>query len=219
MSKRSNLLTAREIHGPYIQLLTNLQGERGDEWLVALKKLNKRLDPWGPRCLNPKGVFELSARTMTESYNPVQVLEFFGSRWNFKIERNFQDLVLERMIHNAVVLGLWRNSVPARFLGVDAVGRKASEEEVLTELPDGFSFRVDEAWFRLMQIFSSRQNYLGLGDHRLFVNSAASEEDKPLLTRICVSLAKDGTVTLDAYESSVYLTYEPGIQIVTNKIW
>ena len=39
-------LTARDIHGPYMQLLTNLQGDNGQEWLDALKKLNRKENPW-----------------------------------------------------------------------------------------------------------------------------------------------------------------------------
>jgi hypothetical protein len=44
------LLTAREIHGPYMQLLTNLQGDNGHEWLDALKRFNRKENPW----LEPK---------------------------------------------------------------------------------------------------------------------------------------------------------------------
>jgi hypothetical protein len=40
------LLTAREIHGPFMQLLTNLQGSDGPEWLDALKRFNRRENPW-----------------------------------------------------------------------------------------------------------------------------------------------------------------------------
>lgn len=40
------LLTAREIHGPYTQLLTNLQGENGNMWLEALKRFNRKENPW-----------------------------------------------------------------------------------------------------------------------------------------------------------------------------
>lgn len=40
------LLTAREIHGPYVQLLVNLQGEDGKLWLFALKKFLRKENPW-----------------------------------------------------------------------------------------------------------------------------------------------------------------------------
>lgn len=40
-------LTIRDIHDPYIQLLTNLQGDNGQEWLDALKKFNRKENPWG----------------------------------------------------------------------------------------------------------------------------------------------------------------------------
>ncbi len=39
-------LTVRDIRGPYMQLLTNLQGENGREWLDALKVFNSRKNPW-----------------------------------------------------------------------------------------------------------------------------------------------------------------------------
>lgn len=39
-------LTLREIHGPYMQLLTNLQGDGGQSWLSALKKFLRKEDPW-----------------------------------------------------------------------------------------------------------------------------------------------------------------------------
>lgn len=40
------LLTARDIHGPYMQLLTNLQAQYGREWLDALKRFNRKENPW-----------------------------------------------------------------------------------------------------------------------------------------------------------------------------
>jgi len=43
---RHDQLTVREIRGPYMQLLTNLQGENGHEWLEALKAFNSRKNPW-----------------------------------------------------------------------------------------------------------------------------------------------------------------------------
>lgn len=46
MSEKHALLTAREIHGPYMQLFTNLQGENGRECLEALKKFNRRENPF-----------------------------------------------------------------------------------------------------------------------------------------------------------------------------
>lgn len=46
MSDKHALLTARDIHGPYVQLLTNLQGENGREWLDALKKFLRKENPF-----------------------------------------------------------------------------------------------------------------------------------------------------------------------------
>ena len=40
------LLTARDIHGPYMQLLTNLQGENGEEWLKALNFFLRKEEAW-----------------------------------------------------------------------------------------------------------------------------------------------------------------------------
>ncbi|MEI9966082.1 MAG: hypothetical protein WDN67_00120 [Candidatus Moraniibacteriota bacterium] len=39
-------LTARDISGPYMQLLTNLQGDDGPEVLEALKRFNRKENPW-----------------------------------------------------------------------------------------------------------------------------------------------------------------------------
>ena len=39
-------LTAREIRDPYTQLLVNLSGDNGDEWLAALKRFLRKENPW-----------------------------------------------------------------------------------------------------------------------------------------------------------------------------
>jgi hypothetical protein len=49
---KNALLTIRDIHGPYMQLLTNLQGENGSEWLEALKKFNRKENPWSTKEMN-----------------------------------------------------------------------------------------------------------------------------------------------------------------------
>jgi len=54
-----NLLTARDIHGPYVQLLVNLQAENGQEWLDALNKFLKKQNPWEERA--GKHLIDLSA--------------------------------------------------------------------------------------------------------------------------------------------------------------
>lgn len=46
MPTKHDQLTVREIRGPYMQLLTNLQGESGHEWLEALKVFNAKKNPW-----------------------------------------------------------------------------------------------------------------------------------------------------------------------------
>ncbi len=40
------LLTARDIHGPFVQLQVNLQGEEGAKWLRRLKKFNREENPF-----------------------------------------------------------------------------------------------------------------------------------------------------------------------------
>ncbi|MEZ0209101.1 MAG: hypothetical protein ACAH17_02925 [Candidatus Paceibacterota bacterium] len=54
-------LTAREIHGPYVQLLTNLQGEHGQEWLDALKRFNRKENPWASLYLKRSQRFDPNA--------------------------------------------------------------------------------------------------------------------------------------------------------------
>lgn len=44
MSKERAQVTLRDIHGPYVQLLTNLQGEDGRDWLEALKRFLRKED-------------------------------------------------------------------------------------------------------------------------------------------------------------------------------
>ncbi len=39
-------LTARDIHGPFVQLLTNLQGDNGREWLDALNRFLRKEPCW-----------------------------------------------------------------------------------------------------------------------------------------------------------------------------
>jgi len=39
-------LTVQEIRGPYMQLLTNLQGQEGRFWLVALNRFLRGQNPW-----------------------------------------------------------------------------------------------------------------------------------------------------------------------------
>jgi len=46
-------LTARDIHGPYSQLLTNLQGDGGRVWLNALNRFLRKENPWDGRKLFP----------------------------------------------------------------------------------------------------------------------------------------------------------------------
>lgn len=49
MAQAGDQLTIREIHGPYMQLLTNLQGDKGREWLTALNKFLVKENPWPKR--------------------------------------------------------------------------------------------------------------------------------------------------------------------------
>ncbi len=42
-------LTARDIHGPFMQLFTNLQSENGHLWLQALNKFLRKESAWPPK--------------------------------------------------------------------------------------------------------------------------------------------------------------------------
>jgi hypothetical protein len=56
-------LTAREIHGPCTQLLTNLGGENGQEWLTALNRFLRKENPWEkPKLLRFLGTTTVPAR-------------------------------------------------------------------------------------------------------------------------------------------------------------
>jgi hypothetical protein len=46
MPQEHDQLTVPEIRGPYVQLLTNLQGDKPREWLAALKLFLSKKNPW-----------------------------------------------------------------------------------------------------------------------------------------------------------------------------
>ena len=46
MSTKHAQLTVREIRGPYMQLLTNLQGEEGRLWFAALRRFLRKENAW-----------------------------------------------------------------------------------------------------------------------------------------------------------------------------
>ncbi len=80
VSKERAQVTVREIHGPYMQLLSNLQGEYGRDWLNALKRFLRKEEPWKRlqvlNCLRvPEYYFEarhhLKLDTSHEAYVPV----------------------------------------------------------------------------------------------------------------------------------------------------
>lgn len=54
MSQQHAQLTVRDIHGPYMQLLVNLQGEDSQVWLDALKRFLRKENPWERQSLPPK---------------------------------------------------------------------------------------------------------------------------------------------------------------------
>ncbi len=59
-------LTARDIHGPYAQLLTNLVGNNGEEWLLALNRFLRKENPWEkPKLLRRIGTTAMPARTVS----------------------------------------------------------------------------------------------------------------------------------------------------------
>ena len=76
-------LTAREIHGPYKQLLTNLQGDNGQEWLDALNRFLRKENPWE----KPKLLRLLGSTTV-----PARVTAFIA-RDHFKVTKGKEDKV------------------------------------------------------------------------------------------------------------------------------
>lgn len=66
-----------------MQLLTNLQGDKGQEWLDALKKFNKKQNPW-----ETKG--SLVTIDRTSAFDPVA---FIGNGWSI-VEEDKRSLKL-----------------------------------------------------------------------------------------------------------------------------
>lgn len=74
-------LTARDIHGPFMQLLTNLQGDDGQQWLNALNKFLRKENPWpastapsivGPVFNGPRVVYRIvDGRLISEDGKPL----------------------------------------------------------------------------------------------------------------------------------------------------
>ena len=86
--ERHAQLTAREIHGPYVQLLTNLQGEEGQEWLKALKRFLRKENPWEQGfVLTVCGSTEIM---LTEERQPTQ---FFQDRNGLRVLPGFSHLI------------------------------------------------------------------------------------------------------------------------------
>jgi hypothetical protein len=107
-------LTLREIHGPYMQLLVNLQGEKGGMWLNALKRFNRKENPWDGKPLWPiwKTV------TVGQYQDKAQMLDFVRGQ-GFGISHRAESLIK----HPAVTLASEQHEVDlvcvsARQLGV-----------------------------------------------------------------------------------------------------
>lgn len=100
-------LTARDIHGPYMQLLTNLQGDNGQEWLSALNRFLRKENPWEkPKLLRLLGTTSIPARDCT-----------YIARDDFKVAMGKKDKVKVSFVGesfaNWFLLGAGKIELPA----------------------------------------------------------------------------------------------------------
>lgn len=228
MSKSSALLTAREMHGPYTQLLTNLQGERGDDWLIALKKMLRRENPWGPALLR-HGRFSLPASLTEIQYDPKVVLE---SLQHIEIDESFKTIVYP-MVDAFRMLGLW--PVPIRYKEsvfgfADLEVADVTADAFLAELRQGFGFRLDHFWFRTVVQLCNGQEMDFVGGfvidapNLLFIETEGGYDDeraRPLLTPVIVESTSEGKWKISALEMHAVFhhAFPEKTRVITSSVW
>lgn len=116
-------LTAREIHGPYVQLLTNLQGENGSEWLEALNLFLRKENPWEKPKLFAAGSL-ISVGPLTERFDPKS---FFKTRKGLYLWND-----MSRVLEHATST----EAADAATLGYANLTRNAYDREIKAELPE-----------------------------------------------------------------------------------
>jgi len=92
MAKAHAQLTARDIHDPYLQLLTNLQGNEGPVWLDALKVFLRKENPW------PKRASEYQTwKTVATGGRPAEVWHRLLKKNRVDVEKDIIELCEKRM--------------------------------------------------------------------------------------------------------------------------
>lgn len=121
-------LTVREIHGPYVQLLTNLQGKNGRMWLDALNRFNRMENPFEKKTISIERV---------STFDPVA---FIGNGWSI-VEQDERSLKLSEV-------DLSKVSLETMLKGPEGSLLKGNEsdvfgEEKLKRLKDAGHIRLD----------------------------------------------------------------------------
>lgn len=127
----STLLSAREIHGPYVQLLTNLQGENGKLWLSALNKFLRKENPWHDRKATPGEVYEDLLKPFGKPANLLPTANFVVAD-HFKINTD-SEFPISCMGENfkAWLLSLTEKRVPQRTLGMQRLLKNSVDEPII----------------------------------------------------------------------------------------
>lgn len=120
-------LTARDIHGPYTQLLTNLQGENGQEWLSALNRFLRKENPWE----KPKATAFFGRHTLVDvpEVDPGMDLEtFYQNRPGLYVWDDFTTLVLQPALQADRSTLIRPASMSRRLLKVNATDAVIEEK-------------------------------------------------------------------------------------------
>ncbi len=83
-------LTARDIHGPFMQILTNLQSEDGQTWLSALKRFLRKEEAW-TRC-----AFRTWKRIQLGTFKTTEALERALEKAGIDKKHEFVQQMLKR---------------------------------------------------------------------------------------------------------------------------